>query len=96
MKSCYVYPYVFFLPIPAHFVTRMSKCGKIRLIRETSVRECVCICVGACVFACVRVCVFVRCCGPACVCLCVSVCVYLCVRVWKSGIRGMSSMCTIN
>ena len=66
MKSCEVYPYVFFLPIPAHFLTRMSKRGKKRLIRETSVRECVCVyvwvhvCVPACVFVCSFVGVGVR------------------------------------
>ena len=56
-------------PIPANFRTRMHIRGKIRLARETSVRECV--------YACVRVCVCVRRCGRACVCLIVCVLVSL-------------------
>ena len=41
-------------PLMANFRMRMHIRGKIRLVRETSVRACVC--------SCVRVCVYVRCC----------------------------------
>ena len=71
-------------PLPANFRTRMHIHGKIRLVRESTVRACLCVCVRCCqreyvclvVFVCFRVCI----CAYVFLHECVFVGVYSCVN----------------